>query len=158
MVVAMLAPPDSTTLALPTLAATEALAARLAPLLQRGDVVLLQGPLGAGKTAFARALLRALTGDPTLDVPSPSFTLVQTYDTPAGPVHHCDLWRIDRADDLAELGLEEALRDIALIEWPEHLGETPPEALTIALSIGTDDTRYASLSEPPQRLAGLAIA
>src|ERR1700678_4487051 len=109
MVAAMLAPPDSTTLALPTLAATEALAARLAPLLRSGDVVLLQGQLGAGKTAFARALLRALTGDPALDVPSPSFTLVQTYDTPAGPVHHYDLWRIDRADDLAELGLEEAV-------------------------------------------------
>jgi tRNA threonylcarbamoyladenosine biosynthesis protein TsaE len=158
MVAAMLAPPDSTTLALPTLAATEALAARLAPLLRSGDVVLLQGPLGAGKTAFARALLRALTGDPALDVPSPSFTLVQSYDTPAGPVHHYDLWRIDRADDLAELGLEEAVRDIALIEWPERLGETPPEALTIALAIGLDDSRSAKLSGPPALLAGLAIA
>jgi tRNA threonylcarbamoyladenosine biosynthesis protein TsaE len=158
MVAAMLAPPDSTTLALPTLAATEALAARLAPLLRSGDVVLLQGPLGAGKTAFARALLRVLTGDPALDVPSPSFTLVQTYDTPAGPVHHYDLWRIDRADDLAELGLEEAVRDIALIEWPERLGDTPPEALTITLSIGPDDGRCASLSGPAALLAGLAIA
>jgi tRNA threonylcarbamoyladenosine biosynthesis protein TsaE len=158
MVAAMLAPPDSTTLALPTLAATEALAARLAPLLRSGDAVLLQGQLGAGKTAFARALLRALTGDPALDVPSPSFTLVQTYDTPAGPVHHYDLWRIDRADDLAELGLEEAVRDIALIEWPERLGETPPEALTITLSIGPDDSRFASLSGSPTLLAGLASA
>jgi tRNA threonylcarbamoyladenosine biosynthesis protein TsaE len=158
MVAAMLAPPDSTTLALPTLAATEALAARLAPLLRGGDVILLQGPLGAGKTALARALLRALTGDTTLDVPSPSFTLVQTYDTPAGPVHHYDLWRIDRADDLAELGLEEAVRDIALIEWPERLGETPPEALTITLSIGSEDSRSASLSGSPRLRAGLAIA
>jgi tRNA threonylcarbamoyladenosine biosynthesis protein TsaE len=158
MVAAMLAPPDSTTLALPTLAATEALAARLAPLLRGGDVILLQGPLGAGKTALARALLRALTGDTTLDVPSPSFTLVQTYDTPAGPVHHYDLWRIDRADDLAELGLEEAVRDIALIEWPERLGETPPEALTITLSIGPEDSRSASLSGSPTLRAGLAIA
>jgi tRNA threonylcarbamoyladenosine biosynthesis protein TsaE len=158
MVAAMLAPPDSTTLALPTLAATEALAGRLAPLLRSGDVVLLQGPLGAGKTAFARALLRALTGDPALDVPSPSFTLVQTYETPAGPVHHYDLWRIDRVDDLAELGLEEAVRDIALIEWPERLGDTPLEALTITLSIGPEDSRYAILSGPAALLARLTIA
>jgi tRNA threonylcarbamoyladenosine biosynthesis protein TsaE len=158
MVAAMLAPPDSITLALPTLAATEALAARLAPLLRSGDVVLLQGPLGAGKTAFARALLRALTGDPALDVPSPSFTLVQSYDTTSGPVHHYDLWRIERADDLAELGLDDAVRDIALIEWPERLGEAPPEALTITLSIGPDESRSASLSGSLTLRAGLATA
>src|SRR3984957_6536091 len=115
-------------LTLPDLAATERFAAEIAAKVRPGDAILLSGPLGAGKTAFARALLRAATGDPALDVPSPSFTLVQTYDTRRGPVHHYDLWRIDRADDLAELGLEEAVRDIALIEWPERLGETPPEA------------------------------
>ncbi|MFM7781446.1 MAG: tRNA (adenosine(37)-N6)-threonylcarbamoyltransferase complex ATPase subunit type 1 TsaE, partial [Alphaproteobacteria bacterium] len=79
---------------LPDLAATEALAARLAPMLRPGDAVLLDGPLGAGKSAFARALLRAATADPALDVPSPPFTLMQRYDLPPIPAHHSDLYRL----------------------------------------------------------------
>ena len=80
---------------LPDLAATDALAARVAALARPGDAILLAGPLGAGKTAFARGFLRAATRDRRLDVPSPSFTLVQSYDTRVGVVHHYDLWRLD---------------------------------------------------------------
>jgi tRNA threonylcarbamoyladenosine biosynthesis protein TsaE len=132
---------------LPDLAATEALALRLAPRLRAGDVVLLEGPLGAGKTAFARALLRALTGDPALEVPSPSFTLVQTYETAPGAVHHFDLWRLDGPDALAELGWDAALADIVLVEWPDRLGKLrPPGAITVALLPGTGDVRTARLT------------
>src|SRR5215831_15576355 len=79
------------------LAATEALAAAVAGLARTGDTILLEGELGAGKSVFARAFLRAATGDPALEVPSPTFTLVQSYDTRIGTVHHFDLWR-HRAD------------------------------------------------------------
>lgn len=133
--------------ALPTLAATTALAERLAALLAPGDAVLLEGPLGAGKTALARALLRALAGEPTLTVPSPSFTLVQSYETALGPVHHFDLWRLAGADEVAELGWDELSRDIVLVEWPDRLGPlTPAGALTIALRPLADGAREATLT------------
>lgn len=131
---------------LPDLAATEALAGRLASQARAGDAILLQGPLGAGKTAFARAFLRALSGDSALEVPSPSFTLVQTYATPAGPVHHFDLWRLDGPDRLTELGWEEALSDIVLVEWPERLGARRPAGATlIEFAFGKDEARRARL-------------
>ena len=95
---------------LPDLAATEALAAAVAALARAGDAILLEGELGAGKTAFARAFLRAASGDPALEVPSPTFTLVQSYDTRIGTVHHFDLWRLEGPGGLAELGWDEALR------------------------------------------------
>jgi len=133
---------------LPDLAATEALAARLAPLLRPGDAVLLDGPLGAGKSAFARALLRAATGDPGLEVPSPTFTLVQSYETKRGPAHHFDLWRIAGPGELAELGWEEAREGIVLVEWPERLGAlAPPEALRVTLAQGeAEEARIATLT------------
>ena len=132
---------------LPDLAATEALAGRLAARARAGDAILLQGPLGAGKTAFARAFLRALSGDPALAVPSPSFTLVQTYETPAGPVHHFDLWRLDGPDRLTELGWEEAVSDIVLVEWPERLGPSrPPRVMLIEFSFADAEVRFARLS------------
>ena len=90
---------------LPDLRATEALAARLAALARPGDALLLSGPLGAGKSALARAFLRGLTGDPGLEVPSPSFTLVQSYALPGGgQAHHFDLYRLAGPPDLRELG------------------------------------------------------
>ena len=85
---------------LPTPADTDALGARLAALARPGDAILLEGPLGAGKSALARAFLRALAGDSELEVPSPTFTLVQAYDTPRGIANHFDLWRLDGPDAL----------------------------------------------------------
>lgn len=119
---------------LPDLDATESLARAIAELVRPGDAILLTGPLGAGKTAFARALLRAATNDPSLDVPSPSYTLVQTYETGRGRVHHYDLWRLDGAGPLAELGWDEAIVDIVVVEWPDRLGALwPAHALEITL-------------------------
>jgi tRNA threonylcarbamoyladenosine biosynthesis protein TsaE len=147
---------------LPDLTATEHLAARIAALARPGDAILLAGPLGAGKTAFARAFLRAATGDRRLEVPSPSFTLVQSYDTGIGAVHHFDLWRLDGWRGLAELGWDEARADIVLVEWPDRLGsEWPPDALTISLSYGPgshgpDEARRASLAGWPDRIGRLA--
>ncbi|MGH6947764.1 MAG: tRNA (adenosine(37)-N6)-threonylcarbamoyltransferase complex ATPase subunit type 1 TsaE [Kiloniellales bacterium] len=118
-------------LALPDQAATAALAARLAPLVVPGDVLALEGPLGVGKTTFARALLDALAraqGQEPEEVPSPTFTLVQTYERAPAPVWHLDLYRLEKPEEVYELGLEEALgAAILLIEWPERLGSLLPE-------------------------------
>ncbi len=133
---------------LPDLSATEALAARLAALARPGDALLLSGPLGAGKSAFARGFLRALLGDPGLEVPSPSYTLVQSYALPGGgQAHHFDLYRLDGPADLRELGWEDATADIVVVEWPERLGAlAPPGALRLALEPIDDDARKAVLS------------
>ncbi len=151
---------ESRTLALPDEAATARLAQAVARLARAGDAILLAGPYGAGKTAFARAFLRAATGDPDLVVPSPSFTLVQTYALPDGvEVWHYDLWRVAGADELAELGWDEARAGIALVEWPERLGSLAPAgALTIALApvAGDPDARVATLTGWPDRLVELA--
>jgi len=131
---------------LPDLAATERFAGRVAAVIRPGDAILLDGPLGAGKTAFARALLRAASADPTLEVPSPSFTLVQTYETPRGTVHHYDLWRLDGLSALAELGWEDARDDIVLVEWPDRLGDlTPPEALRLSFELSDGDARVLTV-------------
>jgi tRNA threonylcarbamoyladenosine biosynthesis protein TsaE len=150
--------PRTITLDLPDLSATHALAARLARMLRAGDAVLLEGPLGSGKSEFARALLRAAAGDPALEVPSPTFTLVQSYDLPAGTAHHFDLYRLDGPDGLAELGWEEAREGIVLVEWPERLGaERPAGALTIALApLADEEARRATLSGWDARLGALA--
>jgi tRNA threonylcarbamoyladenosine biosynthesis protein TsaE len=131
---------------LPDLAATERFAGRVAAVMRPGDAILLDGPLGAGKTAFARALLRAASDDPALEVPSPSFTLVQTYETPHGTVHHFDLWRLEGASALAELGWEDARDDIVLVEWPDRLGDlTPPEALRLSFELADGDARVLTV-------------
>lgn len=115
--------------------ATADLAVRLALILLPGDTLLLEGPIGAGKSAFARALIRARLGRME-DVPSPTFTLVQTYDAPDGDIWHCDLYRLTHPDEIFELGLDDAFAtSICLIEWPDRLGsEAPQDALRLAFS------------------------
>lgn len=136
--------------ALDTLAATAALGGELAAWLAPGRAVLLTGPLGAGKTTLARAVLRALSGDPGLDVPSPSYTLVQGYDTPRGPVHHLDLWRIEGPGGLVELGFEALLADMLIIEWPDRLGPlVPAAALTVTLTPTGPESRLADIIAAP---------
>ena len=111
---------------------TVALGRRLARGLRAGDVVLLEGPLGAGKSALVRAMLRALTGEAGLEVPSPTFTLVQSYETPIGVVQHFDLWRLEGPAGVRDLGWEEA--EVAFVEWPDRLGTLRPgDALVVAL-------------------------
>lgn len=107
--------------------------------LEAGDVVLLDGDLGAGKSVFARAVVRALTGDGTLEVPSPTFTLVQTYDTPRGEVYHFDLYRLKDPDEIFELGWEEALTGISLVEWPDRLGGYRPKNSRLVRFMLRDD-------------------
>jgi len=147
---------------LPDENATAALAARLAALAAPGDVIALSGELGAGKTSFARAFIRARGGDET--VPSPTFTLAQLYELPGGAIWHFDLYRLRRAEDAWELGIEDAFRDaISLIEWPERLGLLlPSRRLTIALEFGEKPgARRAKLSthgDWSARLAGLGAA
>jgi len=135
-------------LTLADLKATEALGEAIADGLARGDCVALEGDLGAGKTTLARAILRALGVSEI--VPSPSFTLVQAYETERLPVRHFDLYRIESAAELDELGLDEALSEgAALIEWPERAGEHLPEdTLHISLSILGDAARNVSVMGP----------
>jgi tRNA threonylcarbamoyl adenosine modification protein YjeE len=115
---------------------TAALARMLAADLHPGQTVLLEGPVGAGKTHFARAFIRARQGDMAEDVPSPTFTLVQTYDDPMGSqIWHADLYRLTDPSELFELGLDDAMQDaICLIEWPDRLDVTPPDPLRIAIA------------------------
>lgn len=124
------------TLFLPDDAATDALGRRLAPALRPGDLVRLEGDLGSGKTALARAVIRALSGDPALEVPSPSFALVQPYDTPAGPVLHADLYRLASASEIDELGLFDDPGAIVLVEWAERVPDLAARAtVTVTLSV-----------------------
>lgn len=115
-------------------AATAALGAQLGAAARAGDVVALYGDLGAGKTTLARALIRHLVG-PETDAPSPTFTLVQTYPAPAFAIWHFDLYRLEHSGEARELGLEEAVDGLALIEWPERLGSyLPAQRLEVRLS------------------------
>ena len=127
--------------------ATWSLAARLAPLARAGDIVALQGGLGAGKTTFARGFINALSRTPE-EVPSPTFTLVQTYDTAPAPVWHFDLYRLQDPDEVYELDIEDAFADgISLIEWPERLGPLlPGRALRLRLEITADGGRRAAFA------------
>jgi len=116
---------------------TIAFARMLTPCLQKGDLITLSGDLGAGKTAFARALIRALANDDALEVPSPTFTLIQNYDTPNMSVIHCDLYRLREPDELIELGFDELSRDsLSLVEWASHAPELEARAdIDIHLSL-----------------------
>ncbi len=147
------------TVLLPDLAATEKLAWRLAPVLRRGDALALEGPLGAGKTALARALLRVLGVEG--DVPSPTFTLVQRYETERFPVNHFDLYRLKHEDELEELGWAEALAEgVSLVEWPERAGKRLPASalmLRFALTEGGGRTcELAGASDWAERLGRAA--
>ncbi|RRN61883.1 tRNA (adenosine(37)-N6)-threonylcarbamoyltransferase complex ATPase subunit type 1 TsaE [Caulobacter sp. 602-1] len=127
---------------LPDEAATQALGRTLAASLRPGDAVCLTGPLGAGKSTLARALIRALT-TPDEEVPSPTFTLVQFYETPAFPLAHFDLYRLSDPDEAYEIGLDEALDGgVALIEWPQRLeGRLPATRLDIDIALDGDARR-----------------
>jgi len=135
---------------LPDAAATEAFGAWLAGLVRPGDVVTLSGPLGAGKTSIARGLLAALGLQG--EAPSPSFAIVQPYDPPEVrmPVLHVDLYRIERAGEIEELGLDEALADsILLVEWPECAAGRWPGALALTLSVTPGGARRLTAALPP---------
>lgn len=114
---------------------TEAFAALLAETARPGTCFALTGEMGAGKSTFARAFLRALADDPSLEVPSPTFALVQHYETQSGPAYHYDLWRLDGPESLYELDWDEACAGIMLVEWPQRAAESLPEnALFLAFS------------------------
>ena len=131
--------------------ATENLARAMRPHLRPGDTLLLNGQVGVGKSAFARALIQdamAVGGGAIEPVPSPTFTLVQVYDTPCGAYWHADLYRLGSSGELAELGLDEAFETaITLVEWPERLGAAKPARyLDLTLYNGEgDDARTAAL-------------
>jgi tRNA threonylcarbamoyl adenosine modification protein YjeE len=141
-------------------AATRDLGRYLADELKPGDVVALSGGLGSGKTTLARAIVRALAGDDRLEVPSPTFTLMQGYETPRGPVVHADLYRIGSAEELRELGFEEAAESaILLIEWPDRAGYAlKADRLEIALDLasGAEGARAARLTAAGSFLPRLA--
>lgn len=130
---------------LPSPEATSWLGEWLSTALRPGDVVLLHGQIGAGKSHLARALIRARLGRME-DVPSPTFTLVQTYATDEAEIWHADLYRLTQLDEITELGLEAAFETaICLIEWPERLGDLAPKnALHLTLT-PKDDGRCAVL-------------
>jgi tRNA threonylcarbamoyladenosine biosynthesis protein TsaE len=114
--------------------ATADLGRRLAAVLRPGDLVRLEGDLGAGKTALARTVIRTLVGDAGLDVPSPSFALVQPYEANGHPVLHADLYRISSPREVDELGLFDRTDAIVLVEWPERSDEVVQQA-TVRVSL-----------------------
>src|SRR3984957_9103213 len=135
---------SSFSVALPDEHATQRLAVDIANSLEPGDLVTLSGDLGAGKTAFARAVIRYLAGDSSIEVPSPSFTLVQTYELPRFALVHADLYRLSGSAELAELGFDDLPEGtVVLLEWPDRAaGFLPPDrldiAFTLALQLGAD--------------------
>ncbi|MES2001679.1 MAG: tRNA (adenosine(37)-N6)-threonylcarbamoyltransferase complex ATPase subunit type 1 TsaE [Pseudomonadota bacterium] len=129
-------------------AATAALGAALAAAVHPGDVILLSGPLGVGKTALARGLLAALGH--VGEVPSPTFAIVQPYDALPVPVWHADLYRIEHPDELAEIGLDCADDGLLLVEWPERAGAGAwPQALRLTLDFADHGARRLTADAPP---------
>lgn len=118
----------------------------IAPRLRAGDTLALRGALGAGKTTLARGLIRALCG--AVEVPSPTYTLVQIYETDKGELWHGDMYRLERPQACLELGLEDAFLDaICLIEWPDNLGAfLPQNAINLSLSFGEKSGRRLEIS------------
>jgi len=136
---------------------TEVLARWIAEVLPTRALVFLQGDLGAGKTSFARALIRTLSGDVDLPVPSPTFTLLQHYDTAQGPVWHFDLYRLQDPEEIFELGWEDALAaGRVLVEWPERLGpHAPVDHFTITLKRGEPDAPTSRIMTLDDKLGEL---
>lgn len=128
--------------------ATLAFGRKLATLLKAGDVVTLSGALSAGKTTLVRGLLGALGHQG--EVPSPSFAIVQPYETLHPPIWHVDLYRIENASDLEELGLEDIRMDgVLIVEWPDHAGrEAWPEALALSLEVADNGARALTAEVP----------
>ena len=121
---------------LPDPSATDAFGAEIAGTLRPGDLIVLEGDLGAGKTALARAIIRALADDPDLEVPSPTFALVQPYETAGGLVLHADLYRLEDPREVNELGLLDNPASIVLVEWAERAPDIVAAAtITISLAI-----------------------
>src|SRR5205823_4238818 len=122
---------------LPDERATHRLMVDVACAIEPGDVVTLSGDLGAGKTTFARAMIRYLAGDETIEVPSPTFTLMQVYDLPRFPLVHADLFRLSGPAELAELGFDDLPENaVVLLEWPDRAaGFLPPDRLDVALTL-----------------------
>jgi len=139
--------PFSQSISLPDEAATERLAQRLGTRLRPGDLVALRGDLGAGKTALSRSLIRSVTG-PDAEVPSPTFTLVQVYDTVLGPLWHFDLYRLSGPDEVIELGWDDARAEaVILVEWPDRLGPLlPADRVEVELAHDGPDARRATLT------------
>lgn len=129
---------------LPTLEATAALAQRIATHLKAGDVIALHGGLGVGKTTFARALISQLMGAET-EVPSPTYTIVQTYSGPHYPIYHFDLYRLEHPDEVLELGWDETQDGVALIEWPQNAGRNLPKWRLDLILNPAPKTRTATL-------------
>ncbi len=126
---------------------TETVAVATADKAAKGDIYLLEGNLGAGKSVFARAFIRRLCGTET-EVPSPTFTLVQTYDSPKGPIWHFDLYRLSDPEEIYNIGWEEALASgIVLVEWPSKLGALKPKnAQTISIETQGPESRTIKIS------------
>jgi tRNA threonylcarbamoyladenosine biosynthesis protein TsaE len=127
--------------------ATADLGASLARVARAGDVIALSGPLGVGKTALARGFLGAKGHSG--DVPSPSFAIVKPYEDLEPPVWHVDLYRIENALEIEELGLDSAADAALLVEWPERAPGMWPEALTLSLEFGQDGDRILTANVPP---------
>ena len=124
-------------------------AATIAPLLKTGDIIALEGTLGAGKTTFVRTLVRYLLKNPTVDVPSPTFTLLQTYDTPNLVLYHFDFYRLKKPEEAYEIGIEDAFdTGVSLIEWPQKIGTLlPKNHKTLTFEILPDNTRKLTLGD-----------
>ena len=128
--------------------ATARAGAALASQIVAGDVITLSGPLGVGKTTFARGFLRALGHDG--EVPSPSFAIVQPYDNLDPPVWHVDLYRLEDSGELDELGLDSAADAVLVVEWPERAGDGAwPDALQLSFETTGPGTRSLTAKVPP---------
>lgn len=123
--------------------------------IQSHDILLLEGDLGSGKSFFTRALIRSVLEDPSLMVPSPTFTLLQTYEGPKGSVFHYDLYRLKDPEEIFNLGWEESLAEgVVIVEWPDRLGPYRPReslALKFENQAGTEDARKITLTDTRSR-------